>query len=102
MRLHRLQMLAARDEGDVLARSGQLRSEVTARTTCSVDRYAHQPFADIAGRVCYDAYLWATNLTGDSPALLPNFRNSTRDIDPFRAPPGFAGARLPSRIIPMP
>jgi hypothetical protein len=31
-------MLTARDECDVLAGSGQLRSKVTARATCPVDR----------------------------------------------------------------
>jgi hypothetical protein len=41
VRLNCFQVLTARDERYVLARAGQLRSEVTARATCAVDRYAH-------------------------------------------------------------
>jgi hypothetical protein len=41
MRFNSLQVLTMRDERNVLTRAGQLRSEVTARPTCPVNRYAH-------------------------------------------------------------
>jgi hypothetical protein len=58
VRLNCFQVLTARDERYVLARAGQLRSEVTARTTCAVDCNPHfRPLLIFSrAQVCYEVH----------------------------------------------